>query len=425
MNQLLSRIAPILVTASKALLRALAEQTIWLANTIRKAISAVGRLVTKFARLLWALYYRLESQILLVVVDIGLALLALRYFALLLAIAIGLLYFGFWKLAVLYSLFIAWAVFRFFRVDPEAAALQRAQHQKNRELSVRIVRWPFRAMASVALLYLALKIVDLGIFNALWKKDTHTESVFSKVEDGLNGPRQDSSSQVETQRNRSEMRAAPKQKSASTHDSAAPMQTTDPESAKTAQEESPTLAEMTRSRNTSNEQTRRQAPGTSTSAERSEYSNASPMFVEEPAPGIRPLEPAFVRVPHLSGGPGDYIECGPDCLTAKVGGNRVILYDVSLVNNTAPNQTVAIRLRTRSICFCSGPSEQLTVSPPYGKPFHIVHRLIQTDNPSAEIVGAFAINLESNAPRGQYKFKMELLLGNILFARRTLVVDVN
>lgn len=88
MKDFLAKLPPLLATISKAFLIAVKDQTLELARALRKLLNGIGRLFLKSAKWLWAIYYQVETQILGVIVDLVLAVVALRYFFLLLVIGV-------------------------------------------------------------------------------------------------------------------------------------------------------------------------------------------------------------------------------------------------------------------------------------------------------------------------------------------------
>jgi fatty acid desaturase len=135
----LAKLPPLLATLSKAFLIALKEQTLEVARVLRKFLNVLGRLLLRSAKWLWAIYYRVETQILGVIVDFVLAVVALRYFFLLLVTGVVLVYFEQWLLVVVYVLLLIFAAFRFFRIDSEAAAREEEYHRQSHDRFIRLL----------------------------------------------------------------------------------------------------------------------------------------------------------------------------------------------------------------------------------------------------------------------------------------------
>jgi hypothetical protein len=168
MKDFLEKLPPLLASLSKAFLIALIEQMREVARVIRTFLSFLGRLFLRSAKYLWAIYYRIETQILGVLVDLVLAIVALRYLFLLLGIGAVLVYFKLWILVAIYVLLLSIATFRFFRIDRKAVAQEMEYHKQSHDTYVRLLRWPLRALASVVLLYASWQFFGWHPLYALW-----------------------------------------------------------------------------------------------------------------------------------------------------------------------------------------------------------------------------------------------------------------
>src|SRR5262245_64667775 len=131
MKDFLETLPPLIATYSKSLL------------------AAPYRLVQWLATRLWAIYYRVETQILGVIVDLSLTVVALRYLFLLLGIGVLLAYFGQWKILIGYVLVLGIAILRFFKIDSKTVNEEKQHHKQSRESYVRLLRWPLRVLASI------------------------------------------------------------------------------------------------------------------------------------------------------------------------------------------------------------------------------------------------------------------------------------
>lgn len=171
----LAKLPPLLATLSKAFLVALREQALEVARALREFLDLLGRLFLKSAKWLWAIYYQVETQILGVIVDLVLAVVALRYFFLLLVIGAVLVYFEQWLLVVGYVTLLLFASLRFFRIDSETAAQQEKYHKQSHDRFIRLLRWPLRALASVVLLYASWQFIEWRSLNVLWSHQNPAE----------------------------------------------------------------------------------------------------------------------------------------------------------------------------------------------------------------------------------------------------------
>jgi hypothetical protein len=96
---------------------------------------------------------RLERAILGVIADLVLVVYFPRYILFVLAIAVVLFYFKLWLFLGLYVLILIIVMVRFFRFNE--IKVQQGDYKQLREMIIRILRWPFRALVSVALLYVS------------------------------------------------------------------------------------------------------------------------------------------------------------------------------------------------------------------------------------------------------------------------------
>lgn len=168
MNNFLANLAPRLATLSKAFLVALKQLTL-----------QVFLIILRWAKRLWAIYYQYEGQFLGVFVDLALALMAIRVIFLLLGICVGLVYLAIyysklwlWAIVVLYVLILCIAALH-LQIDSKTAAQQDEYHKQSRVKLIHILRWPLRALASVALalltlLYTSEHFIEWQSLNALW-----------------------------------------------------------------------------------------------------------------------------------------------------------------------------------------------------------------------------------------------------------------
>ena len=185
MKDFLAKLPPLLATLSKAFLIALREQTLEVARALRKLLHLLGQLFVRLARWLWAIYYQVETQILGVIVDLVLAVVALRYFFLLLMIGVVLVYFKQWLFVVVYVLLLSTAALRYFRIDSETAAQQEEHHKQSHATFIRLLRWPLRALASVMLLYASSQFIERRSLSVLWSHQNPVET--RKVEETRKG----------------------------------------------------------------------------------------------------------------------------------------------------------------------------------------------------------------------------------------------
>lgn len=168
MKDFLAKLPPLLASISKAFLIALIEQMREVARNLQTFLRFLGRLFLRSAKWLWEVYYRVETQLLGVIVDVGLAVVALRYFFLLLGIGIALVYFKQWILAVVYVLLLGIAAFRFFRIDSETIAQENEYHKESHNKFIRLLRLPFRVLSSVVLVYASWRFVGWPPLNIPW-----------------------------------------------------------------------------------------------------------------------------------------------------------------------------------------------------------------------------------------------------------------
>lgn len=160
----LAKLPPLLATLSKAFLVALKEQALEVARALRDLL-----------KWLWAIYFRAETQILGVIVDLVLVVVAVRIFFLLLVIGVVLVYFEQWLLVFVYVLLLIFAALRFFRIDSETAVQQEEYHKQSHDRFIRLLRWPLRALASVVLLYASWQFIDWRSLNVLWSHQNPAE----------------------------------------------------------------------------------------------------------------------------------------------------------------------------------------------------------------------------------------------------------
>lgn len=168
MNDFLAKLPPLLATLSKAFLNAIIEQLREVARILQRFLRFLGRLFLRVVKQLWAIYYRIETQIIGVGVDFGLAVFALRYFFLLLGIGVFLVYFKQWITAGVYLLLLGIAAFRFFRIDRETIAQENEHHKQSHEKFIRLLRLPFRIVASVVIFYVSWQFVGWRHLNVSW-----------------------------------------------------------------------------------------------------------------------------------------------------------------------------------------------------------------------------------------------------------------
>lgn len=140
----LARLAPALAAYSRAAVRAIAEFGLDILRGLRRLLKAIGRLTAKVARSVWGAYHRVERGAAQIGAEMLLTLYALRFFALLLAVGVVLIFAKLWVPLALYASFVTLALTFYFRPnesdDIEAAA---AFDSWRLRLSV-ILQWALR-----------------------------------------------------------------------------------------------------------------------------------------------------------------------------------------------------------------------------------------------------------------------------------------
>jgi hypothetical protein len=134
-------------------------------------------------RWMGTLYHHIETAILGVVVDISLAMLALRYLFVLLAVGGVLAYFQWWIGLGIYGLVLGIAIIGFVRsgqngggADPDAER----EHQETRNKSINFMRLPMRVLAMLVTFLVSWYFVD---WNSLSLKELNFEMVRAEQAD--------------------------------------------------------------------------------------------------------------------------------------------------------------------------------------------------------------------------------------------------
>ena len=155
----LEQLPPKLARWSKAFLRACHRQALDLARAVQQALKYLRDKLVKPAKdawivlvrlvnAAWLAYYRFESAALRTAVDVGLALFALRYFLLFVAIGIALAITGHWIILLAYTTFLVVSAVNYFQSDASEDETH-AAHQELRSSLVRVFRWPLRLLITL------------------------------------------------------------------------------------------------------------------------------------------------------------------------------------------------------------------------------------------------------------------------------------
>jgi hypothetical protein len=152
------RTLPALITAaSRALLLAIRRQLLDITRSISRFFQRLARVVLRAIRRLWSLYEAVEGQIVGTLADGALALYALRFFLLLLAIAVALAWARFWIVLIVYVVFLAVALLRYFKLDRAAVDQEIKIGSPTRDVLSVVLRWAVRLGLTAFSLYITIR----------------------------------------------------------------------------------------------------------------------------------------------------------------------------------------------------------------------------------------------------------------------------
>jgi len=128
--------------------RAIRVLSIRLGQAALNLLKWLRDLCIRFINWLWSAYYRFETSFLGTITDIALTIAALRFFLLLVAVAITLVFLQYWYWLTAYIVFLFIATIRFFR-PADIDDNQLDAHKKLRVKLVGAFRWPLRVFVTI------------------------------------------------------------------------------------------------------------------------------------------------------------------------------------------------------------------------------------------------------------------------------------
>lgn len=142
-RSILNNFASWLTRLSQSVFRALLKQAIETGKAVCSFGKRVGEAFVRFVKWSWATYYKLETQILSVTIDLVAAIFALRFFLLLVSIAAFLVIKQYRLLLAVYVIFLAIAIIRYFNFNPKDFTPEKNDIQSHLKW-IKFLRWPLR-----------------------------------------------------------------------------------------------------------------------------------------------------------------------------------------------------------------------------------------------------------------------------------------